>query len=105
MRFLRAIESALALDGGRLAVERGVKAVLDQTLAHAPNGRKADIQRVGDRIVRPGRAGGALVSFEEDAGVGQRAGRRGARSDEVVEVGAFVVSERDTVLLIHGRTP
>ncbi len=64
VRFLRAIEAALALEGGRLAAERGLEALLNQALAHTPNGWQADIQRVGDRIVRPGWASGALVSLE-----------------------------------------
>ena len=80
MRFLRAIQLAHILAGGRSAIEGRLHALLDVLLAHSENRRLADFDRLGNGVVHPARSVGALVGLEQDAGMGQLAGRGRARS-------------------------
>jgi hypothetical protein len=72
------IELAAILECGRFAVQGGVQPGGGVLLAHPGYGRGVDLQCYGDRSVGPAGAGLALVGLEQDAGMGQRAGRGAA---------------------------
>ena len=77
--------------------------MLDEALADPLDGGDADLQRLGDAVIGPGGAAVGLVGLEEDAGVGQRLGGRLAGGDHGLQLLAFLVGERHTVLL-HGES-
>lgn len=86
--FLLPVEFAAA-SGWTLALEGGVEAIEHEGLAHALDGGKADLEGLTDGVVRPGRAGGCAISFEQDARMGLGACWRGASGDERFQVRAF----------------
>ena len=57
----------------------------------------------GNALVGPGRGSWALVGFKEHEGSFDRRGVLGTPLDELIEVLAFVVIERDAVFFGHGR--
>jgi len=86
--FRRAVQFAVVLPIGRLAVEGGRQARGDVRLAAAGDGGGMDRDGGGDGGIGPARPGLALVGLEPDARVGGAAGGGGAAADERVEVGA-----------------
>ncbi len=88
----------------RLAVQRGVEALLDEPLTDPLDGGGADFQGLGDPVIGPGGAAVGGVGLEQDAGMGQLAGGGLPGGDQVVEVLAFVGVKRDLISL-HGCPP
>src|SRR5512147_2338442 len=81
-----------------------VEALLDEALAHSLDGGHANLQGVGDLVVRPGGASLGGVGLEQDTGMGQLPGGGLTGGDQVVQVLAFLGVERDLVSL-HGGPP
>ena len=86
---LLAVELAAVLAFGCLAVHGGLQPFGGVLLAHPGHRGVVDLQRGGDRPVGPARPGLALVGLEQDAGVGQGAGRGAPLADQSAEPGAL----------------
>ena len=71
MRFLLPVELAVVLAVGWASVEGRFQALLDVLLAHPRDGRLAHLHGFGDIGIDPARTLGALVGFEQDAGMGE----------------------------------
>jgi hypothetical protein len=97
------LDVALDLDlvgPGRLAVavDGSSKALGDETLANPGDGPLADAQGGADVVVRPPWAEG-VVGQQEDAGVGQLAGRRLAGGHQALQVRSLVRLQRHPILV------
>src|SRR5215218_9925993 len=69
------------------------------------NGRLAYLHRLCDLLIDPGRTLGALVGLEQDASVGELAGRGRAGGDQAFEVVSFGISKDNGILFLHnGRS-
>src|SRR5215218_8143484 len=69
------------------------------------NGRLAYLHRLCDLLIDPGRTLGALVGLEQDASVGELAGRGRAGGDQAFEVVSFGFSKDNGILFLHnGRS-
>src|SRR5262249_26486289 len=82
-----------------LAAQGCLQALLDEALADALDGGAADLDRLGDPLVGPGRAAGGGGRLEQGAGGGKLAGGALAGRDQVGQLLAVLVSERNLVLL------
>ena len=103
MGLLGAVELARGR-GARAAAGQGrVQARLGVPPADALDGGDAGVHRLGDPSVRPGRAAGAAVGLEQDAGAGEAAGRGSAGGDLAVQDGAVGLGQADDGLLGHAR--
>jgi hypothetical protein len=100
---LLTVELAAVFALGWLGVQRGVQPGGGVVLAHPGHGGGGDLQRLGDHLVGPARAGLALVGFEQDAGMGQGTGRTGVLADQGVKPGAFGLGQDNGVALAHAR--
>ena len=58
-----------------LAAQGGFQPLLDEMLPHPGDGGEADVEGLGDALVGPGGTAVGLVGLEQDAGMGQFAGR------------------------------
>lgn len=100
------VEAAGIQAGRRLAFQCGVQAVLDIGAANAADRGGMDLDRPGDRGVGPPRSPFALIGLEQDAGMGQPPGRRGALPDQGPQVRAFGFGEDDGLFgLAHTGLP
>jgi hypothetical protein len=88
-----------------LADDGGVEALFDEALAEAFHGGDADLHRLGDALIGPGRSPGAGVGLEEGAGVGEFPGGGIAGGDELGQLLALRSCQRDLVLLHSGILP
>lgn len=84
-----------------LAIQGRLQPTLDKALADAADRRLAHLDRSGDGLVHPGGATRTLVGFQEDPGVGQLAGRRGARREERLELLPLWGGQDDRIFLLH----
>jgi len=85
------------------AVEGRGQSLGDEALADPGNGPGSHPQRGDDGVIAlPGAEG--VVGQQEDAGVGQLAGRRLARRHPALQFGSLVALQRHPVL-VHRRTP
>ena len=75
--------------------------IRDVLFADPRHGGQADLERIRNHLVVPGRANGALVSFEQNAAVGEVAGECRPGGDEALQVGAFCVTQNDRIFLMH----
>src|SRR5215212_3589748 len=65
----------------------------------------AYLHRLCDLLIDPGRTLGALVGLEQDASVGELAGRGRAGGDQAFEVVSFGFSKDNGILFLHnGRS-
>jgi hypothetical protein len=76
MGFLVAVQSAWMVVLGMAVDEGCLQSLLDVPLAHPPHGHFADVQRFGDGLVIPPGSIRARVGLEQNARMGQLAGRR-----------------------------
>lgn len=81
-------------------VERLLEALGDQALAHATDGTEADPQG-GDDLVIGAFPSGRAVRQQQDAGVGEPAGRCLAHRNQVFQPSSFFRSQGNSVFL-HG---
>src|SRR6266545_4664891 len=70
-----------------------------------PAGRCTPARPAAPPAVGPAGAGLALVGLQQDAGMGQRAGRGDAPPDHGVQPGALLLRENHDVSLAHLRPP
>jgi hypothetical protein len=75
--------------------------VLDKLLAHSPNRRGADFQRLTDVFICPVWSRWTRIGFEQDARVKQFSGCCLPCGKHLVEVGALFCGQSDNILLIH----
>jgi len=71
-----------ARPGLGLTGQGGVEPLLDEPPADPLDGGHADLDRLGDPVVGPGRAAGGSVGLEQDAGVAQLLSGRLAGGDQ-----------------------
>src|SRR6266540_2572723 len=98
---------AFALAAGPLlllATQGVVQALLDEALADALDGSDADLDRLADALVGPGRPAVGGVGLEQDAGAGELLGGGLAGGDQGGQLRAFLGGQRNLVLL-HGVPP
>src|SRR6266540_3659506 len=98
---------AFALAAGPLlllATQGVVQALLDEALADALDGSYADLDRLADALVGPGRPAVGGVGLEQDAGAGELLGGGLAGGDQGGQLRAFLGGQRNLVLL-HGVPP
>ena len=88
-----------------LAAQGGFQPLLDEMLPHPGDGGEADVEGLGDALVGPGGTAVGLVGLEQDAGMGQFAGRSLAAGSQVVEGLAFLGGQRHKVFLHRGFLP
>jgi hypothetical protein len=93
--FLAAIQAPRTGPRRRTVVQRHFRPLGHKAGANAFNRSDADLQRLGDPGVGPGRATRTFVCLQEDAGMGELAGRCGPHGHERLEHAAILVSEMD----------
>ncbi len=71
--FLGTIKQPLAVARRGATMQGSIEAVLDEAFAHTGDGGQANIKGIVDRFVGPCRCAFSLVSFQENAGMGQSA--------------------------------
>jgi hypothetical protein len=84
-----------------LAAQGGFQAFFDEALADPLHRGHADVHRLDDALVGPGGATGGGIGLQQNAGVGQLPGSCLARSDQVLELLAFLLGQRNFVPLHH----
>jgi len=103
VRFLGAIQLARMLLAGRPRPQRRRPALLDTPLANALDRRTVDLQGLRDRLIGPPGTGDAFVHLEQDAGMGQRAGRRLATCQQVFQVRSLLGHQFHPIGFVHAR--
>ncbi len=73
-------------------------APLQEAAAHAGNGGQADVEGLGDALVRPAGTARRLVRLEQNPRVGLRPGRRFADANHLQQGRTLLVRERDPIL-------
>jgi hypothetical protein len=87
--FLYALQLAHVCARRRAVVEGRLQPLFDVLFAHPRARRRADLDRLGDRLVRQTRSVGALVRLQQDARMRELAGRLRAGSEQAFQGGAF----------------
>ena len=80
------------------------EAVLNATPTDPCDGGNADRDGLGTSVINPGRPVGALVSLEQDTGMGQPARCALTYRNQVVERLSLLSGQGDAVLLAHTST-
>jgi hypothetical protein len=102
---LDAIEFAELASRGSAPVEGDLQALLHPGLAHTVDGRVAELERLGDLRVGPGRAAAGRIGLKKDTGVSQLASGAAALRYKGPEGLTLLGTEGDTVLGRHGDPP
>ncbi len=89
--------------GGRCRLPRpggegGDRAHLQEPPAHAGDGGQADVEGLGDALVRPAGTARRLIRLEQNPGMGLRAGGRFAGANHLLQGRTLLVRERDPIL-------
>jgi hypothetical protein len=104
MGLLAAIETPRPRPRRRTVVQRTVRPLRHEAGAHAFNGPDADLQRLSDPGVGPGRAAWTFVRLQEDAGMGELAGRCGPGGHEGLKRTTIIISELDAERFRHAAS-
>jgi hypothetical protein len=97
VRFLAPVQLARAPRARRSALDGRAEARVPICAPDADNRRRADVEGGAHLVVRPARARGGGIGFEQDTGVRERAGGRRPHGDEAPQRLAVGVGEHDVV--------
>jgi hypothetical protein len=87
------------------ANEDAIETPFDERATDPMDGNRSEVQSGADLLVRPRRAKGTAIRFEQDARPGQLASRRLAFSEERFQLAAFLDRQTHNEFLVHDRTP
>jgi hypothetical protein len=82
---------------GAAVLQGALQALLDEEKTDPPGGAEMEVQCLGDGLIAQ-----ALVGLEQDAGVGQLAGRRATGADQAAQLVTLLVGEVHR-MLAHAR--
>lgn len=87
------------------ANEDAIETPFDERATDPMDCNRSEVQSGADLLVRPRRAKGTAIRFEQDARPGQLARRRLAFGDERFQLAAFLDRQTHDEFLVHDRTP
>src|SRR4051812_31802579 len=85
-------------------MDGGLQALGHELPSHANDGRKADIQRLGDLLIRAVGPAGPFVAEKQDSGMGQLSGCGLTRGDHPIQ-GLTLLDSQGHLVLLHRGTP
>jgi len=101
---LLAVELAVVLAVGRFAFDAAGQAALREALPNSCNCAFGHFQRFSRASIRPSRAVGTFINFEQDANARLLCGRALASAQTFEKVGPLVVGELDAIQFLLGMT-
>ena len=102
MGFRPAIELGNRRGRPRPGGEGGHRPHLQEAAAHAGDGGQADVEGLGDALIRPAGTARRFVRLEQNPGVGLRPGGRFADANHLLQGGTLLVREGDAILDARG---